>query len=152
MVKEFLGNRSSSQCLHTCCFGVSKSTVYEQRAGNTQECKARWDKKGNGRPWQTEIAGTNQRHVNLKILFKETTKIDMSGSGQMHVWMTHSQLSNPSGTSKFQSSSSQQMVIASHSHPGVICQCLKTFRRNVEGGHATGQRPESCSTIRQRTG
>lgn len=129
--KKFLGNRSSSQCLHTCCFGVSKSTVYEQRAGNTQECKARWDKKGNGRPWQTGIAGTNQRHVNLKILFKETTKIDMSGSGQIPRMDDPFTALNPSGTSKFQSSSSQQMVIASHSHPGVICQCLKTFREGM---------------------
>ena len=110
-------------------------------------CEARWDKKGNGRPWQTGIAGTNQRHVNLKILFKETTKIDMSGSGQIPCMDDPFTALNPSGTSKFQSSSSQQMVIASHSHPGVICQCLKTFREGMwREATLLGRDQGSCST------
>lgn len=62
-------------------------------------CEARWDKKGNGRLWQIGIVGTNQRHVNLKILFKETTKKYMSGSCQI-LLMDHPLTTlNSSGTS-----------------------------------------------------
>lgn len=81
--------------------------MYEQRAGNTQECKARWDKKV-----LQAVANWNCWHQNPKACkFKntlKTTKIDMSGSGQItYGWPIPS---SQSFTSKFQSSSSQQMV------------------------------------------